>query len=276
MNRTCIIILALLAMSLSLSAQTASPADASFLSGDQKLVRMAVDSSMYILRQEYTLTNHSGKEYGRNGRNYFGKAYTIGVLANNRIWTDIRLCRPWNMDGNYDKFRGIDSIKPRLSGTFARQVVGSAYTAVNEDSSLGGRDHRDTDSGIAVYRSPDTLQNIGLVSNYRDRGGWLAVVSGREAIGGNDTSSVSYTIYKAQPQFTPTGIKGYLKNMPVKENVIGGVYYISTVSLGKITFAAAGILGKDKDGWYIQLFPSGGEAKRADDLTPLKNLNNLR
>src|SRR6516225_6354876 len=116
MNRTCIIILALLTMSLPLAAQTSS-IDASFISGDQKLVRMAIDSSLCILRQEYTLTNRSGNEYGRNGRSYFGKSYTIGVLAEGKIWTDSRIRRPWDMDGNYDRFRGIDSIKPRLSGT---------------------------------------------------------------------------------------------------------------------------------------------------------------
>jgi hypothetical protein len=257
-------------MSLPLAAQTSS-IDASFISGDQKLVRMAIDSSLCILRQEYTLTNRSGNEYGRNGRSYFGKSYTIGVLAEGKIWTDSRIRRPWDMDGNYDRFRGIDSIKPRLSGTFTRQVVGSEYMAVKEDTSF-----RSADSGLAAYQSPDALPNIALVGNYRDRGGWLVVVASKEAIGTNDTLPVGYTIYKAQPQFTATGTRGYLKNMPVKENVIGGVYFLSSIRLGRITFAAAGILGKDKEGWYIQLFPTGDEGRAADDLTPLKNQNNLR
>jgi len=254
MNRTCIIILlAMLTMSLPLAAQTNLPGDASFLSGDQKLVRMAIDSSLCILRQEYTLTNRSGNEYGRNGKGYFGKAYTIGVLASNRIWTDSRIRRPWDMDGSYDKFRSIDSIKPRLSGTYARQVVRSGYTAVKEDTSS-----RNTDSALAVYQSPDTLQNITLVNNYQDRGGWLAIVASEGPVSVNDTLPVSYTIYKAQPQFaTPGATKTYIKDIPVKENVLGGIYFISMIRLGKITFAAAGVLGKDKKGWYIQLFPTG-------------------
>jgi len=271
MSRTCITILALLSMSLPLTAQTTSSIDASFISGDQKLVRMAIDSSLCILRQEYTLTNRSGNEYGRNGKSYFGKAYTIGVLAVGRIWTDSRILRPWDEDGNYDRFRTIDSIKPLLSGTFVRKVVSSGYTAVRADTSL-----HSTDSALAVYHSPDTLPSISLVNNYRDRGGWLVVVASREAIGMSDTLPVGYTIYKAQPQFTAKGTRGYLKNMPVKENVIGGVYFQSSVRLGRIIFAAAGILGKDKEGWYIQLFPAGEAGRAADDLTPLKDQNNLR
>jgi hypothetical protein len=270
MNRTCIIIL-LLTLSLPLFSQIDPVSDASFLSGDQKLVRMAVDSSLCILRQEYTLTNHSGKEYGRNGKDYFGKTYSLGVLANNKVWTDSRLLRPWEADGNYDKFRTIDSIRPRLSGTYARQLVRSAYAEVKQDTALQA-----TDSGIAILHSPDTLVNIALISNCRDRGGWLVVAASHESFSTSDTLPVSYTIYKAQPQFTASGNKGYLKNMPVRENIIGGVYFISSILLGKITFSAAGILGKDKQGWYVQLFPAAGEKKKTEDLTPLKKINNLR
>jgi hypothetical protein len=226
---------------------------------------MAVDSSLCILRQEYTLSNRSGSEYGRNGKDYFGKTYTIGVLAGKKVWTDSRLLRPWEGDGNYDRFRSIDSIKPRLSGTFARQLVRSGYTAVKEDSSSRG-----TDSGLAVLQSPDPLLNIALVGDCRDRGGWLVVAAGRDGFPANDTLPVSYTIYKAQPQFSASDNKGYLKNMPVRENIIGGVYFISNISLGAITFSAAGILEKDKRGWYVQLFPAPGEHKRTEDLTPLK------
>lgn len=285
MNRTYIIMLAMLTMSLPLAAQTTSSTDASFLSGDQKLVRMAVDSSICILRQEYTLTDRRGNEYGRNGRSYFGRTYTIGVLAAGRIWTDSRIRRPWDMDANYEKFKAVDSIRPRLSETSARQVVRSGYTAVKEDSSSRKEDSssrkeyntsREKDSALAVYRSPDSLSDIALINDCRDRGGWLVVVATREPIGMSDTLPVSYTIYKAQPQFTATGVKGYLKNMPVRENVIGGVYFLSSTRLGKITFAAGGILGKDKEGWYIQLFPAGEEHRQADDMTPLRNLNNLR
>lgn len=277
MNRTSIIfLLALLTMTLPLAvaAQTDLPGDASFLSGDQKLVRMAIDSSLCILRQEYTLTNRNGNEYGRNGKSYFGRAYALGVLAGNRIWTVSRIRRPWEMDGNYEKFRSIDSIKPRLSGTYARQVVRSGYAAVKEDSSFR---HQNDDSALTVYQSPDTLPQVALVTHYQDRGGWLIIVAGREPMGVNDTLPVSYTIYKVQPQFAdPEATKAYIRNIPVKENVIGGIFFASMVRVGKITFAAAGILEKDKTGWYIQLFPGSKEIKKAESLTPLKNSNNLR
>ena len=264
------ITLLLLAMSLTLAAQTSPGSDASFLSGDQKMVRMAIDSSIFIVRQEYTLTNRSGNEYGRNGRSYFGRAYSLGVKANNRIWTNSQILRPWDNDGNYDKFRAIDTIKPRLSGTYVRQVVQSGYVTVTADTAGGNKSStgQGYDSAIATYRAPDSLPNIELVKNNRDKTGWLAVVATKEPIATNDSLPVSYTIYKAQPQFSTTGNKGYIKNMPVRESVIGGVYYLSTVRLGRITFYAAGVLEKDKDGWYIRLF--------TDPASPMDQLNNLR
>jgi len=279
MNRTCMIILLLLTMTFTLAAQTTPGSDASFLSGDQKMVRMAIDSSIYIVRQDYTLTNRSGNEYGRNGKSYFGRTYALGVKADGRIWTDSRVLRPWETDGNYDKFRAIDTIRPRLSNAYARQVVQGGYVQVDsaggDSQGKAGNDHR-SDTSITAYQAPDSSTGIGLIKDNRDRTGWLAVVATKEALSANDTSAVSYTIYKAQPQFGADGSKGYIKNMPVKDNVIGGIYYLSTVRLGRISFYAAGILEKDKEGWYIRLFSSGEPVKKAEDLTPLNQLNNPR
>ena len=253
---------------LALFSQSSSGIDASFLSGDQKLVRMAVDSSLCVLRQDYTLSNQKGMRYGRNGKEYFGRTYSIGVMADNKIWTDDRLMRPWEEDANYDKFKTADSIKPHLSTTYARPLVKSAYVPVTPDTTLQG-----VDSKIAVLWSPDTTSNIGWVRHSPDRGGWLVVMASQEGFNTNDTLPMSYTIYKAQPQFAETGGKGYIKNMPVKENLIGGVYFISRISLGKITFIAAGILEKDKSGWYVQAFPGPADKKKPEEITPLNKLS---
>jgi hypothetical protein len=233
-------------------AQSNPGTDASFVSGDQKLVRMAIDSSLCVLRQDYTLTNQKGMQYGRNGKEYFGRTYTIGVMADNKVYTNAQLLKPWEGDPNYDKFKATDSIKPRLGATYARPLVKSAYVTVIPDTASP----QGSDSAIATLSSPDTASNIGRVRNSQDRGGWLVLVASREAFSTNDTLPLNYTIYKAQPQFTETNNKGYIKNMPVKENLIGGIYFISRISLGRITFIAAGILGKDKTGWYVQAFPT--------------------
>ncbi len=266
MNR--IIYIALMMMPLSLLAQSNPGTDVSFVSGDQKLVRMAVDSSLCVLRQDYTLTNQKGMQYGRNGKEYFGRTYSIGVMADNKVFTDARLLRPWEADANFDKFKTADSIKPRLNPTYARPLTKSAYVTVIPDTTLQG-----TDSTIAMLTSPDTTSNIGRARNSPDRGGWLVVVASPAGFSTNDTLPLNYTIYKAQPQFTETGGKGYIKNMPVKENFIGGVYFISRISLGKITFIAAGILEKDKSGWYVQAFPGPGDKKKPEDLTPLNKIS---
>jgi hypothetical protein len=257
MNRIIYLILMLTLLTTTLMtpatsyAQSNPGTDASFVSGDQKLVRMAIDSSLCVLRQDYTLTNQKGMQYGRNGKEYFGRTYTIGVMADNKVFTNAQLLKPWEGDANYEKFKAADSIKPRLSATFARPLVKSTYVTVIPDTTAQG-----SDSAIAMLSSPDTTTNIGRVRNSPDRGGWLVVVASREGFPTNDTLPLNYTIYKAQPQFTETNNKGYIRNMPVKENLIGGVYFISRISLGRITFIAAGILGKDKTGWYVQAFPS--------------------
>ena len=249
MNR--IIYILLLLAPVALSAQSNPGSDASFVSADQKLVRMAIDSSLCILRQDYTLTNQKGMHYGRNGKEYFGRIYTIGVMTDNKVYTDARLLRPWEADANYDKFKAADSIKPRLSATYARPLTRSTYVIVIPDTVVPAG----ADSSIAALSSPDTTSNIGRVRNTSDRGGWLVLAASPAGFPTNDTLPLNYTIYKAQPQFTEANSKGYIKNMPVKENLIGGVYFISRITLGRITFIAAGILGKDKTGWYVQAFP---------------------
>ena len=239
-------------------AQTELPTDISFLSGDQKMVRMAVDSSLCILRQEYTLVNKDGNEYGRDGKKYFGRLYSVGVIADNSIWTDQALLKPWEKDEAYRLFNQSDSVKPRLSKVYLRKPACSQrFTELAANTATPGNNNT-----LAVYEYPAGENSVSRINDSKDNDGWLVLIGWEEGTTNGDDIPVSYTIYKAAPLFNDADSKGYIRNMPVSERqLVGGIYYTCTISLGKIIFSAAGVLKKDKKGYFIQRF-SGKEQKQ--------------
>ena len=251
MNQRLIILSVLLSLSLLSIAQTEIPTDISFLSGDQKMVRMAVDSSLCILRQEYILVNQAGKEYGRDGKKYFGKRYSVGVIADNKIWTGQELLQPWNKDESYRLLNYTDSIKPRLSKVYLRKPACTEnFTELTGKQATPGNNNT-----LTVYEYPGNENSVDLINDSKDTDGWLVLIGWETGITTGDEAPVNYTIYKAEPQFGNAGGKGYIRNMPVNEQqLVGGIYYTCTISLGKIIFSAAGVLQKDKQGWFIQRF----------------------
>src|ERR1700754_1125043 len=53
----------------------------SALSVDQRFVRLAVDSSICLVRQEYNLIDAKGNEYGRNSDLFFGRRFGLAVIT---------------------------------------------------------------------------------------------------------------------------------------------------------------------------------------------------
>lgn len=239
--------LLLLLPMLGLLAQKADPSKdlLSILSSDQRLVRLAVDSSICLVRQEYTLIDAKGNEYGRNSDVYFGKRYALGVISDSGIWVGSEIGTPWVGDRNFEKFKTGDSLKPHLARTYVRRPAQGGFTELASRPVAGSSD-------LFCVARPEGLAGIPGVFDVRDPGGWMVLLTSKDGMDIGDSTRFGYNTFQPKLVFADSTGKGYLKNMPEEKGLVGGIYYTCVISLGRISFNAAGILVKDEKGWYVQ------------------------
>ena len=75
----------------------------------------ALKSLFYLIKQEYVLVDASGKPRTRGGNDFYGKAYTIGVIDEfTRLWYPTHIRFPWQSDPTYDR-ELTRNLKPECS-----------------------------------------------------------------------------------------------------------------------------------------------------------------
>jgi hypothetical protein len=220
----------------------------SILSSDQRFVRLAVDSSICLVRQEYTLIDGKGNEYGRNSNAFFGRKFGLGVISDSGIWLGAEIGAPWTGDKNFEKFRTGDSLKPHLAKTFIRRPADGGFTELKTHPAAAGGD-------LFCISRPGQLASIPCSYDAKDAAGWLVLVSSKDGTDVGDTTKFGYNTFQPKLSFADSSGKGYIKNMPSEKDLVGGIYYTCVVALGKISFSAAGILQKDEKGWYVHPLP---------------------
>jgi hypothetical protein len=224
------------------------------------------DSSLYIIRQDYTLIDGAGNEYGRNKDAFFGKKYGLGVVTDSGIYTTTDILVPWEDDKNFNKFKNNDSLKPHLSKIFYKRLNDKTFSPMET-----GQSKKIVDSSLIIFRAPDSLPYIADAINLKDTTGWIVLAKSREDPGMTDSFLLNLSIIRPVFSEDSTG-KMYIRNLAAKDNFIGGIFYTSHISLGKILFSASGILKKDGNGWYIKTFRTGAPEIKSDRniLNPVK------
>lgn len=237
----------------------------SLLSSDQRFVRLAVDSSICLIRQDYTLINATGVEYGRNNDTWFGKKIEVGVITDSGIWVSSALRMPWIGDKNYDGFSKSDSLQPHLSRTWFRRSAQRSFTEWKNPGIPT------TPAGALLSLSrPDSLAAIPCAYDQQDTAGWLILLS-TKGDPDSDSSVISYNSWQPKLAASDTEGRAYIKDIPHEKNMLGGIYYACTILLGKIRFTAAGLLARDEKGaWYVQLLP-GRSPRSSDNHHPAGN-----
>lgn len=257
-----IILISLLAP-LVAKSQLPNSANDFFTSTEQKFVRAAVDSSLLIIRQDYDLKDKKGNEFGRAGKNYFGRNYYLGVKSYNKVWLTSNIESPWTNDKYYSPYQKNDSIKPQLIECFSRNTFSAKYSEAKIKT------FSKVDSSVSTISFEDTLNNISCLFNTNDSEGWLVIISTKEDLSINENADLIYTIYKASPQFSNDTLKGLIKKMPVSTNILGGIYFTNKITTGNISFFAAGILARNQNNWCIAPLPTSETSLKQEELTPI-------
>lgn len=239
----------------------------SLFSMDQKLISHAVDSSICIIQQQYTLITKNGKEYGNNSNVFFGRKYVIGVITDSGICATADILFPWEGDNSFNEFSTNDSLKAHLSKTFYKRPHDKSFTEIEKT-----KYKKKYDSSFVIFKIPDSIPFIGNSISINDTTGWMVMVKSNGSLDSNESASLNLTVLKLSP--IDSSGKRYLKKETEKDDFIGGVYYTYHASTGKIFFYSAGIAIKDNKGWYLKPFLTTPEDIKNEKNT-LQQLNSL-
>ena len=176
----------------------------SFLSSEQEFIKKATDSVLFIIRQDYVLRDHgTGQEYGRGGRDHFGRIYTLGVLSENKLWCEKTVRQPWVKDVNYNQYREVDSIMPLLSKTAIRRLTEKEFTEIDLLDSLHVPDSALSMLNIAALHLKKPLRGVSQMPTSFQKQGWMIAITSKENIYENEATGFKYHIYKAKTNPNP-------------------------------------------------------------------------
>ncbi len=98
------------------------------------LYSQLLDSLLYITRADYILAStdtRKNNRYGRFGKAYYGRRYTIGALANGRLWFNKVIEEPWANQETVLSF--ADSLKPVMSSLAYRGLNAPTFKSLQPD-----------------------------------------------------------------------------------------------------------------------------------------------
>jgi len=255
MNLKTILFIGAFVPSFWLSAQT----DFRFLSGSQEIVYNCIDSVAYLVRQDYVLqsVNYPDLTYGRGGNKYFGRMYTLAVLADGKLWCDDKIISPWVGDLNYQEYATIDSLKPLLFDAWARPISKSKFNPVKADTllNIATYDSLMGKSGIYSYCIAQKEKGLQITPMNRSDAGWLVLGTSETDLKINDTVPIKLTIYKEKPEFSDGDPSGKIKNPSNTTNITGGFYILPSYTVGSVDWKLSGIFRKKVLNYFVALIP---------------------
>lgn len=215
--------------------------DLSFVS-QENIEYTALKPLFFLIRQEYVIIARNGEKITRGGNEYFGKAYTIGVISKSqKLWFPEFIRSPWNEDENFNAYK--EQYKPECTNTRVRALNDSAYkffTLTNLESHGPIVNFR---FGLTGIKISDTISESGCLIIFHSKD---QIPEKKENIqysivnieGAKWNSEGSYAI--AEP---------YLGS---NQQIIGGAYFKRIITRAKIEWELAGLYVKMKDIWVIQ------------------------
>jgi hypothetical protein len=270
-----------------------SQLDKGLLTSNQTLVYKCAEPALYIIRQDYKLKElktHNPGLFGRGGKPYFGRGYTLAVLYMNKLWCSSDIRSPWNSDPAFDDYRNNDTLRPVLSRVAIRPVMKKEFDYT--DLTLCPDKIQDSlfqKLPVTYYELKNGTEGMPAEPNTMSRDGWLLLAFSQNEFGLNDTCNLMWSVYQPKPDFSALETEGKISDPPYKKNVLGGIYFSTPITPGVIKLMFSGVLARKLLNYEIVKIPKleakislplhdtiidtknsdlkkGGDPKKGDDL----------
>ena len=238
-------------------------------SSNQQLIENAVSSGLFVIRQDYRLQKNTGDSasfYGRNGNDYFGRTYSLGVKVENGICTYEKMLNPWSVDDNYRKYIDDESYKPIIFRTEYRPAVTPEYKMLLIDWT-------EAEVQESLLFVPDSLGD-GFMLDYESgkKDGWIVLVTSDGDWTEDDEAPFVFDIYRTSIEIKEDQSSCIIKPPSTTRQILGGIYVCPVVSsVGKLSFLLTGIVEYNDSNWRITKFAENSEIKKYDELNLIQD-----
>lgn len=227
------------------------------VSSEQEFIKSALDSAVFILRQDYVLIDtFDNRVYTQENKDYFGRFYSLAILTDSILITTKKIFEPYKTDTAYNYYKRRYGWKAEVTSFKYRELYSNSFNELDYEVYNYNLNDTITDSLIVwqdkKYIIPRNIENNSLqaILNTEDSTGWTFLVYMDQDISICDTCAVKYSIFKTKPDFNNNGI---LERQIQLNNVIGGFYIIPKVTTGIVRFKPAGIIKKNEF-WFVEKF----------------------
>ncbi len=225
------------------------------VSSEQEFIKSALDSAVFILRQDYVLIDTLDNSiYKQDNKEYFGRFYCLAILIDSVLITTNNIFEPYKSDTAYHYYKRRYGWKAELTDLSYRPIYSNNFFELEYEL----HNHYISDSigdSLFIQKAetriiPRNIKNNSLqvIENTSDDVGWAFMIYADQNINICDTCDIKYAIFKAKPDFENIG---KLERQTDLKNVIGGFYIIPEIIVGQIRFNPAGFIEKNEF-WFVK------------------------
>jgi len=213
----------------------------------------AVQPGLYVVRQQYQIKSVAdGKLYGKDGNNWFGETYSLGVKVAGGLVVGRAVMMPWEGDADLAKVNNHGKYVPCLyQTTYLRALDGGDYRDVNLDFDTPeyinayGRDS-------LLFRHIESQADFGFLTDERfgSADGYL-LWAYRDSTAAHAGMQVKLRV--ARKRLGQVADSLYVPCSPADSaKVFGGVFVVPvTDRVGQVTFRLAGIALQTAEGRWV-------------------------
>jgi len=242
---------------LALTGMSFAQPDKGITTDNQNLLYKSAEKGLFIIRQDYILITKDDKKFGKENKDYYGRAYTLAVMSDKKLWCNADIRTPWLKDPGYETEKNNETYKPVLSKTYIRPVTEKEYKKM--DVTICPQHVQDSlfkDQAITFYTVHDCPEYINIEKEKNITDGWLVLAYTYNHIAQNDTADIIWSVYQPHPVYEKNETAGKIKEPPFNKNIIGGIYFKCGFSVGSMKISTTGIFNKKLINYYIAGVPA--------------------
>lgn len=206
----------------------------------------AVEPAIYLIGQEYVLVKN-GKRLGKDGNNYFGKLYGIGILVEKNLWFPTYLKTPWLFDNNYKEYENTHKAESSI-------ITINAINDSIKSSFVLKKKKTDEDLTYLVMQE----NGVNLNSDANKDGILLVYHAPKDKI--ETKENITSSIIEYDDLNWSNGKCDIKKPFFGDRIILGGVLFSKHISIGKIEWKATTLMTKlpENDSWQLSKLNNSG------------------
>ncbi len=215
------------------------------------IVTDALSPELSIIRQQYQL-EREGDHWGKNGKNYYGENYTLGVKVAGGIIFLGDVLTPWKNDADYQKRNAVGNYTPVLYRSYQRGINEGIFQEVELDLDSYAKP---LNGDKSLYINADARKDFGLNidESTGEKKGYMIWAYSTTTL--QDSAMLVNFVQNSYQVEATAESTIYSMTPDNQERLLGGIFVVPKVERGgRVQFLLVGVAAPDADKkWNLHL-----------------------